>query len=193
MRFLPLWLCMTTAFLPANSEGNPQRVDALIDDFSTDDGISRLGTPWRLVTDQVMGGVSRGRLAVAHQYGRRALCLAGEVSLANAGGFIQASLDLAQNGSLNAERFSGIRLVVRGNGESYNLHLKTSATTLPWQAYRAQFDAAPEWREVRLPFDTFTPYRVTAALDRTRLVRLGILAIGRPILAEVCVAEVAFF
>jgi hypothetical protein len=39
---------------------------------------------------------------------RRALCLEGEVSLVNEGGFVHANLDLAQAGTLNAEGFSGV-------------------------------------------------------------------------------------
>jgi hypothetical protein len=193
MRWLPLRFCLSMALHSVSAATEPALNNGLIDDFSSDDGVSRLGTPWRLVTDQVMGGVSQGQVRTAILDGRRSLCLEGDVSLANGGGFIQVALDLAQAGTLDAHRFSGIRLLVRGNGEAYTLHLKTNATALPWQAYRAHFDTAPEWRELRRPFDTFAPYRVTAALDPARLVRLGILAIGRPIRAEVCVAEIGFY
>ena len=55
----------------------------LIDDFNDPGGHSRLGTPWRLVTDRVMGGVSTGRVSFEEIQGRRCLCLSGDVSLDN--------------------------------------------------------------------------------------------------------------
>jgi hypothetical protein len=125
--------------------------------------------------------------------GQRALCMTGEVSLANNGGFVQVNLDLSPEGRLDAGAFTGVRLIARGNGETYNLHLKTAATTMPWQSYRADFIAGHSWREVRLPFADFTPHRLVPALDPTRLRRLGLVAIGREMRAELCIAEVGFY
>ncbi len=165
----------------------------LIDDFSSEDGVSRLGTPWRLVTDRVMGGVSNARAERLRTHGRPALCMQGDVSLENNGGFAQINLDLAPSGWMDASSYDGVRLIVRGNGERYNLHLKTAATTMPWQSYRADFDAVDEWRELRLPFAQFEPHRLVPALDLTRLKRLGIVAIGRAMRADICVAEIGFY
>jgi hypothetical protein len=169
----------------------------LIDDFSDPQGLSRLGTPWRAVTDQVMGGRSEGSIVIEQVDGRQALCLRGEVSLANNGGFVQALLDLTppRGGSdaFDASVFSGVRLVVRGNREVYNVHLKTTSTHLPWQSYRASFVADPEWREVRIPFEGFEPHRLVQRLDPRRLTKLGILGIGRAFDARVCVAAVGFY
>lgn len=165
----------------------------LVDDFSRDEPVSALGTTWRVVTDRVMGGESDARMVLRVIDGRRALCLGGDVSLANGGGFAQLILDLTPSDVLDASRFAGVRLVVRGNDEAYNLHLKTTATTRPWQSYRASFKTGPQWREVRLPFSGFSPHRVEAALDVRRLRRLGVVAIGREMRAEICIAEVAFY
>jgi len=171
--------------------------DGLIDDFSRSDGVSALGTVWRAVTDQVMGGRSEGTIARQMVDGRRALCLSGDVSLANNGGFVQAILDLTVpadvNPGLDASGFEGVRLLVRGNREIYNLHLKSTATVLPWQSYRATFTAGPEWQEVYLPFESFEPHRLVQRLDTRRLTKLGILGIGRAFQAEVCIAEVGFY
>jgi hypothetical protein len=91
----------------------------ILDDFSRDDLISALGTPWRGFSDRVMGGISEETIALATIDGRRALRLSGEVRLENNGGFIQAALDLAPAGqSLDASAFAGVLLVVRGNLES---------------------------------------------------------------------------
>lgn len=165
----------------------------LIDDFAVVGGPSRLGTPWRLVTDGVMGGVSAGGLSLAQIDGRRALCLRGEVRLENNGGFVQAALDLAPEGDLDASAYSGIRLLVRGNGEAYNLHLKTADLRLPWQSYRSSFQTDPEWREIQLPFVGFEPHRIGVPLDTTHLRSLGLVAIGRAFAAELCVAEIGLY
>ena len=165
----------------------------LIDDFTSEDGLSRLGTPWRLVTDRVMGGVSVGQMARQQTDGHHALCLQGAVSLENNGGFVQAALDLAPAGYLDAHGYTGIRLLVRGNGESYGLHLKTADVRLPWQSYRSGFPTGPDWQEIRLPFHRFARHRIDVSLDTARLRRLGVVAIGRAFTAELCVAEVGLY
>ena len=165
----------------------------LIDDFNDPGGLSRLGTPWRLVTDQVMGGVSTGRIAFEERKGRRCLCLYGDVSLDNNGGFIQVTLDLASEGTFDAGQYEGIRLVVRGRGESYNLHLKTADVQRPWQSYRSSFRPGLEWGEIQLPFSGFVPFRINGPADTHKLRRIGIVAIGVEFTAELCVAEIGFY
>lgn len=187
VKLLPLALLAMTSSSFATTSG-------LIDDFRPDQMTSRLGTDWRLTTDQVMGGVSEAQMKRVLIDGRPALCLTGTVSLENNGGFVQMNLDLSPDRELlDASTFDGVRLIVRGNGASYNLHLKTSATRLPWQSYRATFVAGPDWREVRLPFSTFEPHRLVPALDPARLKRLGVVAIGREMTTDLCVAEIGFY
>ena len=163
----------------------------LIDDFARDDLISTLGTPWRGFSDQVMGGISQEAIALTEIDGRRCLKLTGDVRLENSGGFIQMALDLALEGqTLNASTYNGVLVVARGNGESYGVHLRTPDCIRPWQSYRAGFTAAPEWQEIRLPFDRFEPHRLTAPLDLRRLRRLGLVAIGRAFHADLAVSAV---
>jgi hypothetical protein len=166
----------------------------MIADVASGGTESSLGTSWRAVTDSVMGGVSRARLALDEVDGRRCLRLTGEVRLENNGGFVQAGLDLDPDGSpLDAAGFTGVRLLVRGNGETYGLHLRTRDLWFPWQSYRASFTAPPVWTEVRLPFASFTAYRTTTRLNAARLGRLGVFGIGRAFTADVCVAEVGLY
>jgi hypothetical protein len=168
--------------------------DGLIDDFRDPDGYSQLGTRWRLVTDTVMGGVSEAKMTLDTLDGRRALCLEGEVHLEHDGGFVQANLDLTHGGvPFDAARFAGVRLIVCGNGEDYNLHLKTRDCALPWQAYRASFVAGADWQEIRVPFERFAPYRLSTPLDAQKLTQLGLVAIGRAFRAQLCVAEVGCY
>ena len=168
--------------------------EMLIDDFADDDFISNLGTRWRGVSDEVMGGVSKASVARDLIDGRPCLRLTGDVRLENDGGFIQAALDLERSGgTFDASGYRGLRLVVRGNGEQYSLHLRTPDNVRPWQSYRAHFSAGPEWRTVDLAFEDFTPYRLETPLDRERLKRIGLVAIGRAFSADLAVAGISLY
>lgn len=152
------------------------------------------GPDWRSFSDRVMGGVSREQASLTTIEGRRCLRLQGEVRLENNGGFVQVALGLDARGApLDAQGFSGVRLLVWGNGEEYFVHLRTRDTRLPWQLYRAPFVAQPAWQSVDLPFNAFRPERLTQPLDRRALTRLGVVAYGRRFLADVAVARVALY
>jgi hypothetical protein len=166
----------------------------LIDDFSRQDFVSKLGTQWRAVSDRVMGGVSQASIAYARANGKDCLHLTGDVRLDNNGGFIQAALDLAPPAqTLDASGYNGICLVVRGNSQQYSLHLRTPDAVRPWQSYRAHFSAGPEWETIDLAFDTFVPYRLESAMDITNLVRMGLVAIGRAFSADLSIARVSLY
>lgn len=168
--------------------------DMLIDDFSSPDFTSKLGTRWRGVSDKVMGGISE--VSVTHDVidGRPCLRLTGDVRLENSGGFLQAALDLASSGdTFDASGFAGVRVVVRGNGEQYSVHLRTPDNVHPWQSYRAHFTAGWDWETIDLPFAAFAPYRLDVPLDITRLRRIGLVAIGRAFFADLAVSELGFY
>ena len=61
------------------------------------------------------------------------------------------------------------------------------------QSSRGSFRAGPEWREIKVPFSAFMPYRIDVPLDLHKLRRLGIVAIGSTMTAELCVAEISFY
>ena len=171
-----------------------QSREMLIDDFRSGDFISALGTQWRAVSDQVMGGISEGLIAYDTLDGRQCLRLTGDVSLENNGGFIQAAADLSPSGgTLDASGYDGLRLIVRGNNEQYSVHLRTPDNSRPWQSYRAHFSAPGEWQTIDLPFGAFTPYRLEAPLDLTRLRRIGLVAIGRAFQADLAIAGLMFY
>lgn len=165
----------------------------IIDDRSSGDYHSTLDSAWRLITDDVMGGVSSGQLTLDNIENRACLRLRGDIRLENNGGFVQAAIDLNGNGTFDASAYQGVLLDVYGNGEVYNLHLRTGDVWLPWQSYRTTFRALPGWHSVRLPFADFEGYRITRALDLAHLERIGIVAIGRAFQAELCVATVALY
>jgi hypothetical protein len=167
---------------------------AVIDDFSRPGPLASNGATWRYVADGVMGGVSRGAMTCEAIEGRPALRLTGQVSLDNNGGFIQLSLDLSDTGaSVDASGFAGIAVDANGNGERYNVHLRTDDLRRPWQSYRQGFHAGSGWRTYRLPFAGFEGHRTPAPLNVARLRRIGIVAIGREFGADIAVGGVRFF
>ena len=165
----------------------------IIDDRYRDDFTSNIGTVWRGFSDRVMGGISLEHVTLDCVEGRRCLRLSGDVRLENNGGFIQMALDLSQNGVLDTREYTGLRLHVWGNGETYGAHLRTLDTTLPWQSYRASFYTATNWRVIDLPFSTFKPYRLDLPLNTRHLRRLGLVAIGRAFYADLCVSGIYLF
>jgi hypothetical protein len=149
---------------------------------------------WRYVADTVMGGVSRGLLRSETVQGRAAKRLTGQVSLENNGGFVQMAADLAEDGSsIDASDWTGLEVDVTGNGEAYNIHLRTDDVTRPWQSYRASFEAPRGWTSLRYAFADFEPYRIDRPLDLTGLRRIGIVAIGRVFEADVAVSGLRFY
>jgi len=165
----------------------------VIDDLSHPYPQSSRGTNWQLVSDQVMGGVSGGQMSHETMAGRRALRMNGEVSLENNGGFLQIALDLAPEGKgIDATRWTGLTLDVCGNGETYNMHLRTNDVKRSWQSYRQSFRAPSEWLTVHLPFSAFMPHRLEAPLDCSSLRRIGLVAIGRAFKADLAVSGLRF-
>lgn len=191
MRGLAAAIVMMSWMRVATAADNGEML--VLDDRGTGDYRSSLGSVWRLVTDGVMGGRSQGELGLDEVEGRPCLRLRGSVSLENNGGFVQAALDLTRAGQLDGSWYTGVQLEVYGNAESYNVHLRTGDTWLPWQAYRASFRAPGHWTTVRLPFTDFAPHRVDGPLDLSRLRRLGVVAIGREFEADVCVGSLALY
>jgi hypothetical protein len=165
----------------------------IIDDRGSNTLAATNGVSWRVISDTVMGGVSSGSLVPTVVEGRNCLRMTGEVSLENNGGFVQASLDLGAAGLLDAGEYAGIEIDVFGNGEAYNLHLRTDDTRIVWQSYRASFLAQPNWQTLRLPFASFQPHRIDLPLDTRKLRRLGVVAIGREMKADISIARLLLY
>lgn len=168
--------------------------ERVIDDFSHPGLVSVLGTPWRGVSDQVMGGLSEASIVRERIDGHACLRLTGDVRTENNGGFIQATLSLAEDDSgVDASGFTGLRITVRGNGELYSLHLRTPDTARPWQSYRVRFETNKDWQTLDLAFSAFAPYRIDTPMDTSRLRRLGLVAIGREFSADLAISRLAFY
>jgi hypothetical protein len=166
---------------------------SIIDDMSREPPTATIGSAWQLLTDQVMGGVSKGVMAREIIAGRPAIRMCGDVSLQNNGGFVQIALDLQPGGGVvDASVWSGIELDVFGNGEEYGVHLRTDALTRPWQSYRQSFTAYPDWQTVQLPFKHFVPHRTDVLLDTHRLRRISVIAIGRAFSSDLALGGLRF-
>ena len=120
--------------------------------------------------------------------------LRGDVSLDNNGGFVQIAFDLCADVTrFDASHWDGIELEVWGNGECYDIRLRTDQLTRPWQSFRKEVKTIKEWQVLRLPFDAFVAHRTDAIFDPANLRRVGILAIGRVFRAELAVASFALY
>lgn len=153
-----------------------------------DDRSGSAPAAWRLVTDDVMGGVSTGSLTSEFVLGRPALCLRGRVRLENNGGFIQMALDVVPP----AGPWSALEFDLVGNGRVYGVHLRTSGLTAPWQAWRARVQVGPQWHTVRVPFTASTPHRFSGTLVPGEIRRVGLVALGEAFDVELCVARAAW-
>lgn len=149
---------------------------------------------WRPFSDRVMGGISQEQVTVEEIDRKRCVRLRGEVRLENNGGFVQVALPLeAHSGPLNARNYTGVRLLIYGNGEEYRLHLRTTDCRRPQQYYWAPFVAEERWQAVDLPFVAFQPKWLDAPLDAGALIRLGVVAYGRHFHADVAVARASLY
>lgn len=88
---------------------------------------------------------------------------------------------------------AGDKATVLGNNETYNIHLRTSETSRPWQSYRHSFIATQAWCTLRLPFSEFTPHRIDVPLDTSRVRRIGLVAIGRAFEADLSISGLQFY
>jgi hypothetical protein len=185
-----MWIALLVMLFGATGLLSMEKQELLVlDDRSSDDGRAQNGAGWRLFTDGVMGGVSKGELTFDIVDNRRCMRLSGDVRLENNGGFVQIALDINEGQTINIEAYKGFLLDVYGNAEEYNVHLRTDETQRPWQSYRATFQAVPSWQTIFLPFSQFEPYRIETPMDPADIRRIGIVAIGRAFAANLCIGR----
>lgn len=166
----------------------------LAEEMMFDNFVEAPETRWQFFADTVMGGVSTGQASfVPGKNGDAAhMRLTGVVSTANNGGFIQSRRRLEN--PLPADT-AGLRLMVRGNGERYFIHLRTRGTRLPWQYYQAAFPTSESWTEVDIPLSAFSPSgRLLRNTPKAEAVTsVGLVAFGRDHQADVQLRSIAFY
>lgn len=164
----------------------------VLDDFGRDDGVSAIGTRWQGFTDRVMGGISDMRAGLVETEQGMALRMSGRVRLENNGGFIQVRLALAEDGnSLDASRFDGVEITLRGAPGAYYLHLRTPDSSRPWQYYRARLPVSEEWTTRTIAFGDFEGKSISGRPDFSRLRSIAVVACGEAFDAEIEIARIA--
>ena len=143
---------------------------------------------WVYLADRVMGGISEGTA----QFEDQVIRLSGEVSTANNGGFIQVRSPVLWEA---AKGKTGIRLTVKGNGDQYFLHIRSTDTRLPWHYYQHSFQASGAWSEISLPFEDFekSSSLLRATLGQSKIKTIGIVAYGKDYSADVLVKRLEFY
>ncbi len=106
---------------------------------------------WEYISDKVMGGKSEGKLELISEDDAMFLRLSGLVSTENNGGFIQ----FRSTYNVSSDKFSGLKIKVKGKKSKYFIHIRTSRLFLPWQYYSAEFSVNENWQEVTIMFKDF--------------------------------------
>ena len=90
---------------------------------------------------------------------------------------------------------TGIKLMVKGNGELYFLHIRSTNTRLPWHYYQHSFPTNGSWNEVRLPFEAFVKSSaiLRSTFNQSKIETIGIVAYGKDYTADVSVKSLEFY
>jgi len=164
----------------------------VLSDFQS--GYMLPGIGWRGFSDRVMGGISNANLQASQVAGKNCLRLTGNVTRESNGGFIQMAMYFGRNyKELNGSDYNGIELLVYGNNEDYNIHVRTSDCGWYDQSYRFTFFAKPEWQRLRVPWEVFEPNNMREPLDAGKLQRIAILGWMREFQADVSLAEISLY
>jgi len=106
---------------------------------------------WRVINDDVMGGVSQSGMAITPD---SVAVFEGNLSLDNNGGFASVRR-LPQDYKLFG--FHGILLRVNGDGRKYQFRVRTNEG-FDGVSYRAEFKTDPgKWMTVTIPFSSLEP------------------------------------
>ena len=159
----------------------------LIDNFNNDNQEN-----WEFISDQVMGGVSTGKMLFKNQDVDGYLHLTGNVSTKNQGGFIQARTSLK---NVLTNDIKGIKIRAKGNATKYYLHLRTNGTILPWHYYQAEFNVQENWSDISIPLINFKKSGgfLRNKIKPKSLKSIGIVAYGRDHIADLSVSLLSFY
>jgi hypothetical protein len=189
-----VWLlgCQTGVANPREETNMPDYLE--LSEFRGGDAATR-GT-WQGFSDRVMGGVSDLTARVVEENGDRFLRMSGHVSTRNNGGFIQVRLLLGSDMKpFDGSPYRGIRLVARGSGQGYYLHIRTAGMMLPWKYYAAAVTVSEAWSTINIPWSAFEPgdFGRMGRFDPRRLKSLAVVAAKGDFDALIDVREVGMY
>ena len=146
---------------------------------------------WKMITDQVMGGVSQGKFNYKKIGKDYAIVLTGNVSTKNNGGFIQIRRKL---NNVNLNQVKNLTVQAKGNNEKYFVHLRTTFTILPWQYYQSSFVVGNNFKNFVLPIKNFkrSGYLLPKEINPNNIKSVAIVAFGKDHRAELIVKEISF-
>ena len=148
---------------------------------------------WSFFTDGVMGGLSQGKAIITSDNGIPCYKMTGDVTTENNGGFIQIRTNLRP--SIEAKKYEGIYLKVKGNNQKYSVHVRTPLSIAPWQYYSYSFYLEKKWIEIKAPFNKFkrsNQYQ-PKNLSEQKIKTLGLVAGFNNFYADICLAEIGFY
>lgn len=128
----------------------------ILADFSSLDAAKE----WFSINDNVMGGLSRGRMTISPLgFG----VFSGHISLANGGGFAAVRTNLE---STDLSEFTGIYIEIHGDAKRVKLNLKDDLESDSC-VYQASFNVTEQlehraygtWQKILLPFERFVARR----------------------------------
>lgn len=137
---------------------------------------------WDSLGDQVMGGQSDG--ALVHSAEGVGL-FQGTVRLDNGGGFASVKADLPE--PVDASQWTGIELLVKGDGKTYKIGLRNSTNRRTIVYQHAFTPGTEEWSRIRLPFSDFIPtwrgktLTDEVALNLSHLASVSLFVSGRQV------------
>ncbi len=174
--------------MPTSSQG------LLIDDFSAPTQNSALGTQWTYSTGTAETNVADGKLEFTEQDGRTCLHLTGMVPAGGRGAYLAAQLPLDLQGrNFDAQGYSGIRLRVKGNGQTYALRLRTKDTRHSGQYYEVTFPTSDSWQDVSVLFRQFESASIRRVPDSAALRKVALVAAGKGQTADLYVDSIGFY
>ncbi len=146
---------------------------------------------WELVTDQVMGGESDGSFRFIEKNEEKFFRLNGKVSTKNNGGFIQFRSKV----NLENTDIKGLKFKVRGTGDRYFVHIRTSFTFLPWQFYSAAFDTTKNWNEINIDFKNLDKSHIfqPSEISVEHINSIGFVAYGKDFDAKLDIYDIEFY
>ncbi len=166
----------------------------LLTDFDREETYLMQGCGWRGFSDRIMGGISEGSFSETIVADKKCARMTGNVTRESNGGFIQMALGFGpRNAQLDGSGYLGVELLIYGNNEDYNVHVRTADCGWYDQSYRYTFFAKPEWQIVRVPWEAFSGNGISVPLNPATITRIAVLGWMREFSADLSLAEAALF
>lgn len=106
---------------------------------------------WRIVNDDVMGGVSKSNVFISNGN----IIFSGTVSLENNGGFASLRSPVRD---YDFSQFTGLEIKLKADGKRYSISMKETSYFTGY-FYTQSFETKKnKWITVKVPFDQFNPY-----------------------------------